>query len=223
MSEPSLTFLYNYSMNDAAYSGNGGPQGDWKEINLITVSGSSPDKKVYTGGGIHQYLSTPTATYGSREATLRPITGVYPVPQIYVESETDNIMYNIPLATSQPNTNRYVFGVYVDGQITSDLYLEMWDDITFSTCNLPTLSGSASYPHSVFNAIRTTDEAPPVGWSGVTTSGSVCLAGYDNRLRLKGEDSIQNEVLHYSMYAVIPHDLVFTHDQPIETYRYLYI
>ena len=220
MAEPTLTFLYNYSSNDSHYTSDGGPHGDWKEI--ITTSGI-PDKKIYTGGGINQYLSTPTATYGSREATIKPSTGVYPVPQIYIESETDNIMYNVALSSTQPNTNRYVFGVYVDGLITSDLYLEMWDDNTFSTHALPTLSGTANYPNSIFNAIRTTDEAPPSDWSGTTTSGAVCLSGYDNRLRLKGSDNIQNETLYYSMYAAIPFDLVFTHDQPVEAYRYLYI
>lgn len=223
MSEPILTFLYNFSDNDAVYGGSGGPNGDWKEIYLATGSGIDPDKKIYTGGGIHQYLSTPTATYGSREATLRPATGVYPVPQIYIESETNNTMYNVPLATSQPNSNRYVFGVHVDGEVTSDLYLEMWDDITFSTHLLPTLSGSVNYPHSIFSAIRTTYSAPPSDWAGTTTSGAVCLAGYDNRLRLKNADNIQNEALYYSMYAAIPWDLVFTHDQPVEAYRYLYV
>jgi len=120
------------------------------------------------------------------------------------------------------NSNRYVFGVYVDGLITSDLYLEMWDDNTFSTHNLTTLSGSLNYPHSVFNAIRTTDEAPPENWTGAS-GNAVYLAGYENRLRLKGSDNIQNEALYYSMYAAIPWDLEFTHDQPIEGYRYLYI
>lgn len=227
MSEPILTFLYNYSETDSPYGGSGGPSGDWKDIYLATGSGTSPDKKIYTGGGIHQSLSTPTATYGSREATIRPSTGTYPVPQIYIESESNNIMYHVPLASGQPNTNRYVFGVYVDGLITSDLYLEMWDDVTFSTHTLPTLSGSSNYPHSVFNAIMTTDGAPAIGWNGSTASGisngGVCLAGYNNRLRLKGSDSIQNETLYYSIYAAIPWDLEFTHDTPVETYRYLYI
>jgi len=228
MSEPILTFLYNHSANDVAYGGTGEASGGWQKIQLTTNSGSLSDRKIYTGGGIHQALPTPTAAYGSREATIRPSIGTYPVPQIYIESLSDNIMYHVPLASGQPNSNRFVFGVYVDGLITSDLYLEMWDDMTFSTCDLPTLSGSSNYPYSVFNAIRTTDSAPPDAWgtstvSGTTVSGVVNLAGYDNRLRLKGSDTIQNECLYYSMYAAIPWDLEFTHDQPVETYRYLYI
>ncbi len=225
MSEPILTFLYNHSLSDSPYPGDGEPVGDWKDIFLATTSGVSPDRKVYTGGGIHQALPTPTASYGSREATIRPTVDTYPVPQIYIESELDNIMYHVPLASGQPNTNRFVFGVYVDGLVTSDLYLEMWDDITFSTFDIPTLSGSINYPHSVFNAISTTNDSPPEFWSGTTASGvgAVHLAGYNNRLRLKDADEIQNECLYYSMYAAIPWDLVFTHDQPIESYRYLYI
>ncbi len=229
MSEPILTFMYNYSEDDTPYSGTGEPTDQWHSIFLTTGSGVSPDRKVYTGGGIHQSLPTPTAPYGRREATLRPTVDTYPVPQIYIESELDNIMYHVPLASGQPNTNRFVFGVYVDGLITSDLYLEMWDDLTFSTASIPTLAGSLNYPHSVFNAIRTTDESPSDFWTGstasgvTTTSGAVCLAGYNNRLRLKGEDEIQNECLYYSMYAAIPWDLDFTHDTPVESYRYLYI
>lgn len=219
MSEPILSFIYNYSETDSPYPGSGGASGDWKEI---VMSGSVPDIKVYTGGGIHQSLETPTANYGRREATIRPSVGIYPVPQIYIESYNDDIMYHVPLASGQPNTNRYVFGVYVDGIVTSDLYLEMWDDNTFSTTDLPTLSGTVNYPHSIFNAIRTTSESPPAGWNGDSTNAEY-LAGYNNRLRLKGVDNIQNETVYYSMYAAIPWDLEFTHDQPIEGYRYLYI
>jgi len=222
MSEPILTFLYNYSKTDSPYAGSGGPDGNWKEVYLSTASGVVSDRKVYTGGGIHHSLPTPTAPFGSREATIKPMVGIYPIPQIYIESEIDNVMYHVPLASGNPNTNRYVFGVYVDGLITSDLYLEMWDDVTFSTTSLPTLSGTLNYPHSVFNAIRTTDEAPPDNWTGAS-GNAVYLAGYDNRLRLKGFDNIQNETLYYNMYAAIPWDLEFTHDQPVEAYRYLYI
>lgn len=227
MSEPILTFLYNYSDVDTPYLGTGGSYGNWRSISLSTANGLKPDKKIYTGGGINYSLPVPTAPYGRREATLRPVVGTYPIPQVYIESENDMLMYHVTLASGQPNTNRYVFGVYVDGLVTSDLYLEMWDDVTFSTVNSPSLAGSASAPYSVFNSIRTTAAAPPLLWCGSTASGiaagAVCLAGYSNRLRLKNQDTIQNETLYYSMYATIPFDLEFTHDRPIESYRYLYI
>jgi len=221
MTEPILSFLYNYSTFDSSYTGSGEANSDWQKIYISTGIDTS-DVKVYTGGGIHQSVETPTAAYGRREATIRPTIGIYPIPQIFIESAKDNIMYHIPLASGQPNTNRYVFGVYVDGLITSDLYLEMWDDNTFSTTNLSTLSGTYHYPHSVFNAIRTTVSAPPSGWNG-SSSNAIYLSGYNNRLRLKGEDTIQNETVYYSMYAAIPWDLAFTHQQPVESYRYLYI
>lgn len=218
MSEPSLSFIYNYSEVDGPYTGNGGTNGDWRSI----VTASPADVKVYTGGGIHQSLETPTAAYGRREATIRPYTGVYPVPQIYIESFQDSIMYHVPLASGQPNSNRYVFGVYIDGEMVSDLYLEMWDDDTFSTTNITTLSGSVNYPHSIFNAIRTTDANPISNWNGDSVDATY-LAGYTNRLGLKGSDSISNETVYFSIYAAIPWDLEFTHDTPIEGYRYLYI
>ncbi len=218
MAEPVLSFIYNHSSNDSQYTGTGAPEGDWRVIKT-----SSPaDVKVYTGGGINEFLNTPTEVFGRREATIRPSSGVLPVPQVYIESTDDNIMYNVPLASSQPNSNRYVFGVYVDGEMVSDLYLEMWDDDTFSTTNLPTLVGTTSYSHSIFNAIRTTSSVPSSSWTGADANAEF-LSGYDHRLNLKGSDSVQNEALYYSMYAAIPHDLEFTHDTPIEGYRYLYI
>lgn len=227
MSEPILSFLYNFSSQDLPYEGNGGEYGDWKEISLVSNGVLFPDKKIYTGGGINELLPVPTAPFGRREATLRPLNGTYVIPQVYIESQNDLLMYNVPLACNQPNVNRYVFAVYIDGTVTSDLYLEFWDDETLSTCNLPTLSGSSTYPFSVFNAISTTDSEPIENWSGSTVegqeAGAVCLAGYENRLRLKGSDSIQNETLYYSMYAAIPFDLMLTHDTPVETYRYLYV
>lgn len=222
MSEPILSFLYNTSETDLPYDGSGGNYGNWQEIAVAsTVSGVS-DTKVYTGGGIHQCVETPTASFGRREATIRPSGGVIPIPQIYIESTNDNIMYHVPLASGQPNTNRYVFGVYIDGVMTSDLYLEMWDDNTFSTTTVPTLVGTLNFSHSVFNAIRTTDVVPPSDWNGGSANASY-LQGYSERLGLMGSDSIQNEAVYYSMYAAIPWDLEFTHDQPIEGYRYLYV
>lgn len=222
MSEPLLSFLYNTSTEDLPYEGLGGSYGTWRVIELSTENESVPDRKIYTGGGINNLLPIPTAPYGRREATLKPLTGSFPIPQIYIESTNDLLMYNIPLASNSPNTNRYVFGVYIDGTINSDLYLEMWDDLTLSTSSCTTLSGSLSAPYSVFNAISTTNSAPESNWSGISTEGAICLAGYSNRLRLKNADLIQNETVYYNMYALIPFDLDFTHDQPIETYRYLY-
>jgi len=222
MSEPILSFLYNISDSDTPYYGGGGSYGNWREMSVSSTISGVVDTKVYTGGGIHQCVETPTAVFGRREATIRPSGGVMPIPQIYIESTNDNIMYHVTLASGQPNVNRYVFGVYVDGLMTSDLYLEMWDDNTFSTATLPTLVGTVNYEHSIFNAIRTSDAAPAVDWNG-GNMGAEYLQGYAYRLGLKGSDLIQNETLYYSMYAAIPWDLEFTHDQPVEGYRYLYV
>ncbi len=224
MSEPILSFLWNNSNTDSVYTGTGEAVGDWKKMTITTVTGTSPDMMVFTGGGIHEALSTPTATYGSREATLRPSIGDLVIPQTYVESDTDSIMYNVPLAGQ--NGNRYVFAVYVDGYIASDLYLEAWDDSNFSTTALPTLSGTVSMPFSMFNAIRTTDGAPPTTWSGSTYSGtgaSAFLSGYSFRVRLKGSDSAQNEALYYNLYVRLPSDAPLFHNQPVLAFRYLYV
>jgi len=227
MVAPTLYFLYNITTNDIPYTGTGSPNSQWK---LVTISGAQPDIKVFTGGGINNGLTTPTAPYGSRDATIRPLTGRLPIPQTYIETVSDNIMYNVPLAGR--TTNRYVFGVYVKGQITSDLYLEAWDNANFTTYGLPVLSGTNDYPDSMVNAIATTNQTPITNWTGTTLSGGwlmpvsgtgVCLRGSDSRLRLKGSDSINNETLYYNMYIHLPYDAELFHNQPVEAFRYLYV
>lgn len=220
MSEPLLSFIYNKSNSDVAYTGTGEPDSNW---NVMTLSGTA-DTIVFTGGGINQFLPTPTAAFGSREATMRPVVGTYIVPQTYVESTINNIMTNVPLAGK--NTNRYVFGAYIDGYIASDLYLEAWDDNNFTTIALPIVSGTAVYPYSMINAISTTSGSPPSGWTGATSSGtgaSAYLAGYDYRVKLKGSDSATNEAVYFNIYISLPYDAPYFHNQPVLSFRYLYI
>lgn len=218
--EPTLSFIYNYGSSDTPYGGAGGPVGDWKILNAVVSGTGTPDTLVFTGGGINGTISTPTATYGSRDATIRPVSGAIPIPQTFVESESDNIMYNVPMAGR--NSNRYVMGVYIDGYLASDLYLEYWDDYTFSSTNLPTLSGTTNYAYSMVNGISTTLAAPPSDWHQTTNSGT-CLAGYDNRIGLKGSSSIENEAVYYNIYILLPYDAPLFHNQPVQAFRYLYI
>ena len=226
MSEPTLSFLYNTG-SDTTYGGSGGDFGAWKEMVTVTVSGS-PDTIVFTGGGINAALPTPTATYGSREATLRPVYGTVIIPQTYVETQIGTLMRNVPGAGK--NANKYAFGVFIDGTITSDLYLEAWDDSSFSTTASPVLAGTASYPYSMINAIRyneTHDSGDPhdSSWHGTTYSGtmrSANLKGYDNRVKLKGDDSTTNSAVYYNMYVELPYDATLFHGTPVLTFRYLY-
>lgn len=225
MSEPILSFIYNHGSNDSMYLGSGEANGDYKLITVTVSGGATPDTLVFTGGGINAFLPTPTATYGAREATIRPVSNALTIPQAYVESELDNIMYNVPLAGK--NTNRYVFGVYVDGEITSDLYLEAWDDDSFSTTVSPVLAGTTAYPHSMINALRTTASGwANSDWTGATASGtsqSNYLKGYDNRVRLAGGDSTINSALYYNMYVSLPYDAGLFHGTPVLSFRYLYV
>lgn len=224
MSAPNLSFFYNTSSSGIPYTGIGDEVGTWKRIILTTTSGMQPDRVVFTGGGLNESVETPTAVYGRREATLRPNTGTLVIPQTFVESETDNIMRNVPLAGK--NANRYVFCVYVDGYMASDLYLEAWDNNSFNSTILPTLSGSFNYPYSMFNALSTTSGTHVSDWDGTTyesTQKSGRIAGYNPRVRLKGVDEIQDEAVYYNIYVQLTWDMPLTHDQPILGFRYLYI
>lgn len=214
MAAPTLSFIYNTGA-DTVYSGTGGADADWRVIDVIN------DQKIYTGGGILGTLSVPTEAAGTRDATVRPAFGTYVVPQVYIEDDSENLMYHVPTASGNPNTNRYVFGVYVDGTTTSDIYLEYWDDNTFTTTDLPVLSGTSSYPYSMVNAIRTTGGAPPASWNGGST-GAAYLSGFSGKLALKDASSVSNEPLFFNIYIRIPHDAALFHNTPIEAYRYLY-
>jgi len=227
MSEPKLTFFYNSTSNDTPYTGSGEEDSQWK---FITISGAVPDRKIFTGGGINNRLPTPTAPWMSRDATIRPSSGRLPIPQTFIEPTSSGLMHHVPLAGR--TTGRYVFAIYVDGEITSDLYLEAWDDANYISYGLPVLSGTAAYTDSMVNAIATVDSAPITNWQGVTLSGAtevpptnfgVCLRGTDSRVRLKGFDSVTDEALYYNMFIYLPDDAPLFHNQPVEAFRYLYI
>jgi hypothetical protein len=222
MGAPTLSFIYNRG-NDTAYSGTGAQDGNWYLID------TSADKKIYTGGGILGTLPTPTTAAGSRDATVRPAVNTYVVPQVYIEDFDVATTYHVPMASGNPNTNRYAFGVYVAGTMTSDLYLEYWDDNTFTTTTDPVLSGTVNYPYSMVNAIRTTHSSPPAGWTGGTAihdgktrASAAYLKGFNGKLGLMGEDSVANEPVYFNIYIRIPWDAALFHNTPIEAYRYLY-
>ena len=228
MVAPDLYFLYNISASDVSYSGTGEENSTWKRMNLTTMSGvGTSDAFVHTGGGIDEFLPVPTTPFGSRSATMKPAVSVLEIPQLYIESTVNNIMTNVPLAGK--NSNRYVLGVYIDGYVASDLYLEAWDNIGFATTDLPVLSGTANYSYSMINVMSTTSGSPPSGWTGATYQGvpnnqrSAYLAGYSNRVKLKGEDSIQNEAVYWNTYVSLPWDSPYLHNQPVIAFRYLYI
>ena len=156
MAEPILKFFYNHSAVDTPYDFYTG-NANWREIE------PGVETIIFTGGGIGDAdvnLGNATLASGTRSPTIRPSVTSYVIPYVYVES--GSTMYYVNLAGH--NTNRYVFGVSVSGTIDGDCYLEAWDDNSFSTYDLPVLSGTAnSSNESYVNAIRTTNQSPP--WS----------------------------------------------------------
>lgn len=215
--EPNLSFIYNHGNTDAAYGGAGAEHGDWKVINTTT------DKIIITGGGIDDTILTePTCASGTRSPTIRPSVVSYVIPKTYVETATVSGMYIIPLVGH--NASRYCMGVYVDGEVSSDLYMEAWDDNTFSTTNLEVLQGSANNGNmSCVNVIRTTGGAPPwaPGWDGGDV-GAAYLRGTTNRIALKSATPITDEAVYYNIYIRLETDTPTFHNIPIFGFRYLY-
>jgi len=214
MAEPILTFLYNHGSSDTSYSGTGEEVDDWKIMNPST------DTVVFTGGGILGLLPTPTCASGTRDATIRPSVTSYVIPQTYIEDGTT--MYNVPLVGNTPN--RYPLAVYVNGTCTSDIYLEAWDDFSFSTTVLQILTGTSnSGNNSLINAIRTTAVEPPwhPGWSGSDT-GAAYLRGVEDRIGLNNTSIITDSTVFYNIYVRLETDCSTFHVLPCLSLRYLY-
>lgn len=215
MAEPTITFLYNSSGADAAYGGTGSADANFDIININSAT------LVFTGGGIDDtVLTTPTCASGTRSATIRPSVSSYVIPETYVEQSS--LMYHCPLPGY--NVNRYCMCVYVNGTATSDVYLEAWDDNSFSTTNLAVLQGSAnSSNESYINAIRTTGAAPPwgPGWDG-NDSGAAFLKGTSDRIPLANASSVTDQDLYYNIYVRLETDSSTFHNQPVLAFRYLY-
>lgn len=216
MAEPTITFAFNHAGSDIPWSYTG--------IGETNVDGyraiePSTDLFVWTGGGILGLLPTPTTTSGARDATIKPSVTSYVIPQLFVEQD---IMYYAALTGH--NANRYTMAVRITGTATSDLYLEAWDDNSFSTTDLEILTGTSnSSNNSLVNAIRTTSAAPPwgPGWSG-SDSGAAYLRGTTYRVALNNTSTITNSTVYYNIYIRLETDCSTFHVQPVLAFRYLY-
>lgn len=233
MAEPYLKFIYNHSDNDAAYDFYSGSTGgsNWRQIT------PGVDTVIFTGGGIDDWNpfliadeTQMTLASGSRSPTIRPAVTSYVIPYIFVESGPT--MYRVPSASrlDTPNTKAYAFGVSVSGTIEGQLYLEAWDDFSFSTYTSEVLTGSTnSSNESHVNAINT-DAAKagnggtmPYPWNGGTTGGAY-LRGSSDRVAFQGVGltNITDEVVFFNVYIRLETDSVTFHNTPVFGFRYLY-
>lgn len=219
MAEPQLFFAFSHdSASDSPWGFTGGNEEDpnkngWKEITPAT------DLVVFTGGGILGSLPTPTCASGTRDATIRPAVTSYVIPQTYVEKDQMYICQHVGC-----NTNRYAMGVYIKGHMTSDLYLEAWDDSSFSTTDLEILTGTPNSGYnSYINAIRTTHSEPPWHpfWDG-SDAGAAYLRGTENRVALNNTSTITDSTLYYNIYVKLETDCSTFHVFPVLSFRYLY-
>jgi hypothetical protein len=219
MAEPQLIFAFSHdSAGDTPWGFEGGNEENpnkngWLEITPTT------DLLVFTGGGILGTLPVPTVASGTRDATIRPSVTSYVIPQTYVEKD---MMY-ICQYTGH-NVYRYAMGVYIKGHMTSDLYLEAWDDNSFSTTSLELLTGTSNSSNNSFiNAIRTTSVEPPwhPGWNGLD-DGAAFLRGVTNRIGLNNTSTITDSTVYYNIYVRLETDCSTFHVFPVLGFRYLY-
>jgi len=212
MAIPTIYFLFNKTLNDIPYSGSGESNATYSGINI------SNETLVFTGGGIDDSVLTPTCASGTRSSTIKPDGVSYVIPETYVEDAS--LMTHIPLVGY--NVNIYSMCVYVNGYASSDIYLEAWDDNTFSTTNLAVLQGSPlSGNESYINAIRTTGGAPPPDWNGGDV-GAAYLRGTSDRVPLANDSSVTDQALYYNIYIRLEDDSATFHNEPVLAFRYLY-
>ena len=219
MAEPQLVFAFSHdSAGDTPWGFEGGNEENpnkngWKEITPAT------DLVVFTGGGILGTLPVPTVASGTRDATIRPSVASYVIPQTYVEKEQMYICQHVG-----HNVYRYAMGIYIKGHMTSDLYLEAWDDNSFSTTNLELLTGTPnSNNNSYINAIRTTYVEPvwhPY-WNGLD-DGAAFLRGTTHRIGLNNSSTITDSTVYYNIYIKLETDCSTFHSFPVLGFRYLY-
>jgi hypothetical protein len=219
---PTIHFIYNTSLNDAPYTGTGESVDNWISIPSTELMNFT---MVHTGGGILGTLTVPVVASGTRDATIKPTLEPQIIPQLFIEDS--ELMTNVPMA-GFGGVNyapyRYVLGLYVDGETTSSIYLEAWDDFSFSTTSLEVLQGTVnSGGNSLINAIRTTESAPEwnPGWGGYSGKGSF-LRGVESRLALKNSSSISNEAVFFNIYIQLETDCTVFHNRPCLSFRYLY-
>lgn len=219
MAEPTLIFAFSHdSAGDTPWGFNGGNEEDPNKNGWLEISPST-DLVVFTGGGILGSLPTPTVASGTRDATIRPSVTSYVIPQTYIEKDQMYIAQHVG-----HNVKRYAMGVYIKGHMTSDLYLESWDDVTFSTTNLEILTGTANSGNNSFiNAIRTTSSEPPwhPGWDG-TDDGAAFLRGTESRIGLNNTSTITDSTVYYNIYIRLETDCSTFHVFPVLAFRYLY-
>lgn len=217
MSEPTLKFVYNTNTVDTNPYTFFGSNPLWNEI------APGGDVVIFTGGGIDDTglnMGDATLPAGTRSPTIKPSVTSYVIPYVYVES--GSTMYYVPLAGQ--NINRYAFGVSISGTIDGDLYLEAWDDNSFSTYDLPVLSGTSDSSYeSYVNAIRTTNQSPSPTWDGNDT-GAAFLRGQSDRVGLGTPPvtDLTNEVVFYNIYIRLETDAPTFHNTPVLAFRYLY-
>jgi len=219
MAEPELIFAFSHdSAGDTPWGFNGGNEESPNKNGFMGITPAT-DLVVFTGGGILGSLPTPTTISGHRDATIRPATTSYVIPQTYVEKDQMYICQHVGY-----NNNRYAMAVHIKGHMTSDLYLEAWDDNTFSTTNLEILTGTPnSLSDSLISAIRTTYSEPPwyPGWDG-TTDGAAFLRGVEHRVGLNNTSTITDSTVYYNIYIRLQTDCSTFHVTPVLGFRYLY-
>lgn len=219
MAEPQLFFAFSHdSAGDTPWGFSGQNEeptnkNGWIEIDPIA------DLVVFTGGGIRGLLPVPTCSSGTRDATIKPSIAPYIIPQTYIEKDQMYIAQHVG-----HNTNRYAFGIYIKGHMTSDLYLEAFDSNDFSTTNLQLLTGTPNSDNNSFiNAIRTTYTEPPwqPGWDG-NSDGAAFLRGTEHRIGLGNVSTLTDTTVYFNIYVKLETDCSTFHAWPCLSFRYLY-
>jgi len=194
MAIPNVTFLYNHSLNDVVNSGGASGDGNWEVLDSVN------DKISFQGTGTND--GDPNT---SKSVFVIPESSSKEIPDQFINDYSESEWAKVYLGGSDANqggggNNRYVYGVYIDGETSSAPALQAWDDDDHASYDLEVL-GSGTPASSMVRAIATTNGAPGSEWAGTPLAG----AGVSNSILLDIAALSGAKMLYWNMRLLIPY------------------
>jgi len=193
MSAPTISILWNSSLNDVVNTGAADGDSNWKPFDPLN------DKIAFLGSDTEDQDSN-----SSKDTFTIPESGNQEVPKQFVNDYSESKWDRVWLAGSNADQGgggnyRYVYGIYVDGTTSSVPVLQAWDSTAHNTYNLEVL-GSGTPGNSMIRAVATTNAAPGDSWAGTPLAGD----GIVNTIELDTGPINASKMIYWNMRLLVP-------------------